>query len=270
MKSLMLKLLILSSLSVFAFGDVISFIKNSMKKNDIYELQNAEIYLKKPLKEPKGWSANFVKLQIKLKKHNRSIVQRDIIFSNGDFYATDLISAKNNKSIKPNITPDIDKFYDKEHLIEGKFDAKHKIAIFSDPVCPFCIDFVPEIIDLAKKRNDIAIFYYHLPLISIHPSALTLSKAMMATRKKGILDVELKTYKAFFELTTSDEDEILSAFNEKLNTNITKDDIKKEEQSIQKDLEIAEFMMVNSTPTFFVDGKLDDERKALTKLKENK
>lgn len=265
MKSLMLKLLILSSFSVFAFGDIISFVKNSMQQNDNYELENVEVYLKKPLKEPKGWSANFIKLQIKLKKHNRSIVQRDIIFSNDKFYATDLFSAKTSKSLKSITRPDIDKFYDKEHLISGKLNAKHKIAVFSDPVCPFCIDFVPDVIKFAKSK-DVALFYFHLPLTSIHPSALTLSKAMEAAKRKGILDIELKTYKAFFELNTKDEDEILKVFNEKMDTNITKDDIKATEKSIQKDLEIAEFMMINSTPTFFVDGKLDDDRKALLEL----
>ena len=123
------------------------------------------------------------------------------LFSNGEFVAPELIDLKTGNSLKLLLQPKLsDNFYSPNHLIEGNKDAENKIVIFSDPLCPFCIDYVPEVIKHVKKnKEEIALYYYHFPLSKIHPAADTLVKAMDVAKKKGIKDVELKVYETDWE-----------------------------------------------------------------------
>ena len=46
---------------------------------------------------------------------------------------------------------------------------KDKIVIFSDPLCPFCMDYVPDVINYVNKNKDkIAFILLSFPIISIH------------------------------------------------------------------------------------------------------
>ena len=86
------------------------------------------------------------------------------------------------------------------------------MVIFSDPMCPFCIDFVPEVIDeiVSSKTKKIALFYYHFPL-SIHPRAETIVKATIAAEADGVDPAELisKVYNTDFEEVSKDEKAVL-------------------------------------------------------------
>jgi protein-disulfide isomerase len=63
-------------------------------------------------------------------------------------------------------------FYKKSNLISGDENSKHKVAIFSDPLCPFCKKFVPQAMEYMKKYpKEFALYYYHLPLATLHPAA---------------------------------------------------------------------------------------------------
>ncbi len=173
------------------------------------------------------------------------------------------------KSYKNSLSLDIDaKAYTKEHLLAGNFNAPNKLVIFSDPLCPFCMDFVPEVIrDVEKNPETFALFYYHLPL-SIHPAAPGLIRAMLVAEEKGDKDVVRKVYDEVFDLKKADDIQILKEFNAALKTNITPSEIVQDRivKRMQADQEYATNLMINSTPTIYLNGKKDDEKIGYRKL----
>lgn len=193
---------------------------------------------------------------------------KDILFSNGEAVAMELINVKNGRSFKDLLAPKLSvMYYKKSHLIAGNENAKNKVVVFSDPLCPYCQDTIPDMINLAKsKADEIALYYYHFPLLSIHPAANALSKAMHVAKQKGIKDIELKTYTAdfreYFNSKETDDKKILDGFNKVLKTNLTLEEINnsKVEEEIVTDLKMGEDVMVSGTPTIFVNGQNDKTR----------
>ena len=278
MKSLMLKLLIISiSISLYASEDVskiLNFLNSSIQGTSSYVVKNIKIYASTPLEEAKGWSAYFVKIDVNVPAQNKDIVLRDVVFSNGVIVSKKMNDLTSGKDMKNLVSPYVDPIlYDESHLIAGDFKAPNKLLVFSEPLCPFCMDFVPDLLKFVQKNSkQFALFYYHKPLTSLHPSALGLIKAMEAAKKKGMKDSLLRTYEEVFSLKTSDENEIVQAFNKVFNQNITVEEMNSEEiiTHIKKDIEISKIMMVNGTPTLFVNGKRDNTRSLYTKLKDVK
>jgi protein-disulfide isomerase len=180
-----------------------------------------------------------------------------------------LIDSETGKSLKDLVTPNLtDNFHDKSKLIAGNHNAKDKIVIFSDPLCPFCKDYVPDVIKYVNKNKDsIALYYYNFPL-SIHPAATPLSKLIEVAKHKGVKDVELRAYEIdwepYFDVKTTDEKKILEAFNKEFKINIKVEEISTNEIKalIEKDITMGEEVMVAGTPTIFVNKVKDS-----TKLK---
>ena len=174
---------------------ILDFEKKSISQNPSVKLNSVKINLKKevPLK---GWYGYILDVNVDVK--GKQINAKDIIFTDGRYITRDIIDSKNNKSLKRFITPNITaKYYDESKLIAGNHKAKDKIVIFSDPLCPFCMDYVPEVINHVNKNADtIALYYYHFPLLRLHPAAGPLSKIMEVAKTKGIKDLELKVYEA--------------------------------------------------------------------------
>jgi len=87
------------------------------------------------------------------------------------------------KILKPKVPEEA---YDKEHLLYGSLDAPHKILFFSDPFCPYCRDISTDIVDVVMKNPKIyGLYYYHLPLVKIHPASEMVSRAMLVFQKRG-------------------------------------------------------------------------------------
>jgi len=196
--SLMLKLLTTSILLTSSLvattldSSALAFEKKRFSKNSRIKIKSVTIYLKKET-AVKGWYGYVFNIKANVGKE-KNIVAKDIIFTNGIVAAPDLIDMKTGKSLKNYLNPKLSsKYYNKEHLIAGNENAKNRLVIFSDPLCPFCIDYVPEVIKYVKKNhNNIALYYYHFPLLRLHPVADTITKAMDAAKKMGIKDVVLK------------------------------------------------------------------------------
>ena len=221
----------------------------------------------------KGWSAYIVSVNANVKQQNklRKVKQRMIWYSDGNVITkelTDLNSGENFEDfVKPDFKPEQ---YKKENLIYGNANAKHRVAIFSDPLCPFCRDFVPKAIQLMKKRPDtFAVYYYHFPLERIHPAAVTLVQAASAAELKGVKDVVLNLYKVEIDPREKDVKKILAAFNKTMKTNLTPADIKKREvlAHLNSDMDVAENLMVGGTPTLYFDGKVDRTKRKHEKVK---
>jgi thiol:disulfide interchange protein DsbC len=277
--SLMLKLLatalLLSSFLQASTSnkDVEKFLEKSFSGNQNIKKLSVKVQQSIPLEKVKGWNAYIVSVDatVKAKQGTRDVKQKMIWFSNGTTISPDLIDIKTGVSLKESVSPSFElKYYKKENLIYGNADAKHRVAIFSDPLCPFCRNFVPKAINTMKKDpKKFAIYYYHFPLPSLHPSAVELVKAAVAAEIQGEKDVVLKLYTVEVDPNEKDIKKILAAFNKTMKTNITPADLKSKAvmKHIKSDLNIANTLMVNGTPTMFFDDKLDKTKRKFEKVK---
>ena len=218
------------------------------------------------------WYAYVIKIKAKIDNHGkkRDMTQKMIWFSNGTMITQDFIDMDTSDSLKNNYHTFDKSFYRKENLIYGHEDAKHKVAIFSDPLCPFCKIFVPKAIkEMKEYPNKFAIYYYHFPLPALHPAAVTLTKAAIVAEQMGIKDVILNLYKVKIKSSETDDKKILKAFNKTMNTNITLKDIKssKVKKQYKFDQDVAEDVMVAGTPTIFFDGRLDNSKRKYKNVK---
>ena len=275
-KVLTLAVLLTSSLFANVSDDnVIKFEKKRISQNPNLEVKNITINTKKEL-PVKGWFGYV--LDVEAKMDDKIINAKDIIFSDGRYISLDLLDSTNGKSLKDLVSPSLtSKYYDKSKLIAGNHNAKDKIVIFPDPLCPFCIDYVPDVIKHVNKNKDsIALYYYHFPLLRIHPAAGPLSKLMDLAKQKDIKDIELKVYKTdwdeYFTSKEKDEKKIIDGFNKEFKTSFTEDDLSSIEllELIENDMKMGEDVMVQGTPTIFVNGEKDTMKTKFEQLGKNK
>ncbi|RXJ65516.1 disulfide bond formation protein DsbA [Halarcobacter ebronensis] len=244
---------------------VIEFEKSRFSKNERVEIKNISINMKKELPQ-KGWYGYIVDLDIKFA--GKDVKAKDVIFSDGNVISPELFDVKSGDSLKELIRPNLSsKYYDSSKLIAGSSSAKNRLVVFSDPLCPFCMDYVPDIAKYANEHKDsIALYYYHFPLLRIHPASNALTKLMVIGKKKGIKDIELKVYKAdwdiYFEPKETNQKKILDAFNKVFETKITLEELDSKEISaeVAQDISMGEEALVQGTPTIFVNGEYDKSK----------
>lgn len=251
--------------------NIIAFEKNRISQNPNVKVIDIKINTKKELPVA-GWNGYI--LDVKANVQGKDIDAKDIVFSDGRYVAPDLIDTKNGKSLKDLVTPNLtSNYYDKAKLIAGNHNAKDKVVVFSDPLCPFCMDYVPDVIKHVQKNADkIALYYYHFPLLRLHPAAGPLSKIMDVAKQNGMKDIELKVYTAdwekYFNSKETDEKKILEAFNKEFKTTITLAQIqdKKVQEHIDNDIKMGDDVMVQGTPTIFVNGVKDSMKDKFLQL----
>ncbi|RLA74231.1 MAG: disulfide bond formation protein DsbA [Epsilonproteobacteria bacterium] len=253
--------------------DIINFEKKRISLTTSLDMKNIKIFLKQKV-EVDGWNAYVLSLQ--LKSDEREFETKDILFSDGKAITTELYDPKTSRSYKEKIEIKLPQsVYDDSHIIAGNKDAKHKVVLFSDPLCPFCIEYVPEVISFVKNNpTKIALYYFHFPLVNIHPSAMILSQAMIKLHLDNKIDnMEIKTYQAKFENSFDPRETnpkiVLNAFNKALNSKLSLDDINQKVvlDILKKDMKVASDSLVSGTPTVFINGKIDKTRNAYKKLK---
>ncbi|MEV9498129.1 DsbA family protein [Aliarcobacter butzleri] len=264
--SKILSLSVILSASLFANDStVVDFEKKRVAQNPNVKVKDVKVNTKKDLPLA-GWNGYI--LDVEAIVQEKSLKVKDILFSNGDYIALDLIDTKTGKSLKDLVTPNLtSNYYDKTKLIAGNHNAKDKIVVFSDPLCPFCMEYIPEVINYVNKNSDsIALYYYAFPLVQIHPASEALSKIIEVAKNKGVKDIELKAYKTdwetYFSPKENDEKKILEAFNKELKTNIKLEEIASKDinEKLSKDMSMGEEVMVTGTPTIFVNGVKDTTR----------
>ncbi len=282
--SLMSKLLtiwISSAVLIFAAGNLTTkqkiekFLTTSIKPNKNIKVLGFKVAKVVDIsKEIPGWKAYVITIELELlKQNNRVITIKDALFSNGKYITRQFVNLSNKKKVKDEVLqdfyPDADNsYYNKEHLLYGSSDAKYRLLVFSDPQCPFCMDFVPDLMEFVKKHpNTFALYYYHLPLV-IHPGSDTIVKALIAADKKGNTGLEEKVYKVNLDTKKHDPKTVLDKFNKELKTDITLDDIKQKDvlKRYSDDLYKSNKLMINGTPTIYINGKYDKGREKIEKL----
>jgi len=275
--SLMLKLsstlLLSASLMAATDAEVIAFLKKGIGGNPNITNLKIDVSGKKNIPSMSGWQAYFMSIEADVKQGSdtRHINQNGTYFVNGNVIAPELINLKTGERYNDTLAPDFSNaFYTKSNRISGEANAPQKVAIFSDPLCPFCRRYVPEAITyMAKYPKTFAVYYYHYPLAGLHPAAITLTKAAIAAEQNGIENVVLSLYKVDVNASEKNEQKILSAFNKTFGTKIGSDDLRR--PSVMKQFEfdqnVAQSMMVAGTPTVFFNGQKDPSK---TKYKDVK
>lgn len=246
--------------SLFANDNlVIEYEKKRVSQNPNIKIKDIKINTKKELSIA-GWTGYI--LDINASVQGKDIQAKDFLFTNGTHIAPELIDIKTMQSMKDVIVPNLtDKYYKKDNLIAGNEKAKNKVVLFSDPLCPFCMDYIPTVIaEVNKNKENIALYYYAFPLTQIHPASLPLSKLIDIAHSKGVVDVITKAYtidwSKHFDEKSTDEAKILEAFNKELGTDIKIEELNKKELNtkIEKDIAMADDVLVSGTPTIYVNG----------------
>lgn len=256
-------LLLSASLMAATDADVVAFLKKGIGNNPNISNLHIDINSKKAVPEMKGWQAYFVNIDADVKQgaESRHIAQSGTYFVYGDIIAPELVNVKTGSRLNDTIAPDFNPaFYTKNNLISGDVNSKYKVAIFSDPLCPFCRRYVPETVEYMSKYPSIfGVYYYHFPLVGLHPAAETLTKAAIAAEQNGFEDAVLGLYKVEVNANEKDDQKILDAFNRTLKTKITLADIRNPSvvKQFEFDQQTAQSMMVSGTPTVFFNGQKD-------------
>ncbi|SFV53664.1 hypothetical protein MNB_SV-14-26 [hydrothermal vent metagenome] len=217
------------------------------------------------IKNTHGWEVYFLSLNVNMKlgkvTRNRTINQ--VVFTKGNKISFSL-KDKSGKDYKNILKPKVPvEAYDDEHLLVGNRDAKHKLLVFSDPFCPYCQEIVPTLIDDVKANpKTFALYYYHLPLLRIHPASDTATRAMLIFQKRG----DLKHLKDMYHLLVNpreiNADVVLKAIKEKTGIQIKRVDIYSDEinNRLKRDRKLKKRLMLTGTPTIFLDGLWDATR----------
>ena len=276
--SLMLKLLATTLLlSSFAYAQntskkIEAYLNEEFGENPRLKSVDAKVSDVVPLSDLKGWNAYILDVSAVLKdKPKETVTQKMIWFSDGTIITKELTNMKTGENLIDLVKPDFKPaYYAKANLIYGNANAKHKVAIFSDPLCPFCRNFVPGAINEMKADpKKFAIYYYHFPLARLHPAAVILVQAAAAAEHKGVKDVVLKLYNVQIDAQETNVEKVLEAFNKAVGTKISIADLQNPavQKMLQFDQEVANNLMVGGTPTLYLDDKVDHTKKKYKSVK---
>lgn len=270
--SSLIKLLVVGTLvsSSFLLAEttdekIIKFEKERFSQNKRIKIKNISISTKRAM-PVENWNGYIVDIEASMA--GNSVNAKDIVFSDGKIIAPELYDINTGASLKDLMNPDLSsKYYDKSRLIAGNHNAKDKLVVFSDPLCPFCMDLIPDIIEHVKRNEDsIALYYYHFPLLRIHPAAGTLVKLMNLAKKDKVEDIELKVYRAdwdkYFNSKEKNAKRIIDGFNKEFKTNYSLMDVNKLDirEEVSQDIKMGQDVFVQGTPTVFVNGKQDKSK----------
>ena len=275
--SRLLSLAVITTLTVSAVSDVDevkSYVKNHMIKNKDVNVTKVDIIDSKLLDEPKGWEAFFINIHANVKKGPTvfdKVTVPETLFVKDGYTVPTLINLETGEDLKMVLKPELkSNAYDEKHLVAGNKDAKHKLVIFTDPMCPFCRQKVPEIYKAVKENPDtFALYYYHLPLLRIHPVSDIITRAMQVAKGKGLKeDKIMELYKLKIGAREVNATKVLGEIKKQFKIDVTEKEINEDKISkeIIFDRDMATQSMVTGTPTLYIDGKWDPSRNAYKKL----
>lgn len=150
----------------------------------------------------------------------------------------------------------------KDDIATGPKDAKVTLVEYADFQCPACASHHPWVKQLLSEfPKDIYFVYRFFPLTSIHQNALLSSQAGFATNLQGkfwqMHDLLYENQKSW--AAENNALDIFVSYAEKINLDIDKfkKDISSDQTKkfVNDELNQAISIGVNSTPTFFLNGK---------------
>jgi thiol:disulfide interchange protein DsbC len=249
---------------------LLKYVKKAVVKNPQVKVNGVSVVESKTHKDLPGWTVLLTTMDLEYQKRN--IQAPETMFVKDGLITGHLVDLKTGNDYRDNIKPTVpDSYYDEAHRLFGNKDAKHKILIFSDPQCPFCQEVIPEIFTAAKENpSKIAVYYYHLPLLRIHPVSDALTRIMHIAQHEGKMDVVEKIYSLKIAPQETDMTKILAAVKSHTGYSVSAEKVndQKVKDALKADADAAGKMMVSGTPTIYIDGEWDKMRdgfKALIK-----
>ena len=247
---------------------LLKYVKRNIVKNPQVTVKGVTVIEKKTHKDLPGWDILLTTMDLTYQK--KEIHAPETMFIKDGLITGHLVDIKSGRDYRNEIKPTVpEKMYDDAHLLFGNKDAKHKIIVFSDPMCPFCQEVVPEIMKAAKEHPDkIALYYYHLPLLRIHPVSGVLTRIMHAAQAEGKKDVVEKMYTLKINPRETNMKKILAEVKKQTGYDISIEKVndKAHKDALKADENAAGRMMVNGTPTVYIDGQWDKMRDGYKKL----
>ena len=274
--SLMSKLLMSTLIATVAISanaqpdnkTLLKYIKRNIVKNPQVKVKGITILETKQHKDLPGWDVLLTTMDLEYQK--KDIHAPEMIFVKDGLATGHLVDLKSGRDYRNEIKPTVPaSMYDDDHLLFGNKNAKHKVLIFSDPQCPFCQEVIPEIFKAAKENpTKLAVYYYHLPLLRIHPVSDVLTRVMHVAQTEGKADVLEKIYSLKIDPQETNVAKILAAVKKHAHYTVTAAQINAKEvkDAIKADELAAGKMMVSGTPTVYIDGEWDKMRDGYKKF----
>ena len=154
--------------------------------------------------------------------------------------------------------------FDGEDMLKGDAEPLVVIVEFSDFQCPYCSRFTNTLKEVTKGYDkDVAVVFKQFPLTSIHPDAMGAAQAALAANEQG------KGWELHDKMFDGQKQKLTRENIEKWAGEVGVQDMdkfkkalddKKFEQAVKDDMAYAMKMAVNSTPTFFVNGRMVQNR----------
>lgn len=247
---------------------LLKYVKKTVVKNPQVKVKGVTVLESKTDERLPGWTILLTTMDLEYQK--KEIHAPETMFVKDGLITGQLVDLKTGIAYRDNIKPSVPtSYYDDAHLLFGNKDAEHKVLIFSDPQCPFCQELVPAIFNTAKENpTKIAVYYYHLPLLRIHPVSDILTRVMHVAQHEGKMDVVEKIYSLKIDPKETDMTKVLAAVKTHTGFTVTPDQINKKEvkEALKADETAAGKMMVSGTPTIYIDGEWDKKRDGYKKL----
>ena len=247
---------------------LVKYVKKNVVKNPDVKVKGVTVLESKKETNLPGWDILLTTMD--LDYQGKEIHAPEMMFVKDGLVTGHLVDLKTGNDYRESIKPTVPtSMYNDAHLLYGNKDAIHKIIVFSDPQCPFCQEIVPNIFKTARENpKKIALYYYHLPLLRIHPVSGTLTRVMHIAQEEGKKDVVEKMYTLKIQPQETNMTKILSAVQAHTGYSVAASKVKSEEadKAIKEDEEAAARMMVTGTPTIYIDGNWDKMRDGYKKL----
>lgn len=147
-------------------------------------------------------------------------------------------------------------------ITRGKKDAQVSFVEYSDFQCPACGTYFPIVEKLYAEYKDKVLFVYRFfPLTTIHPFALSASKASYAAHLQGkFWEMHDMLFTKQSEWTKSQDPDLeFDLYAKTLNLDMTKfkkdKNAKETETFITNQIQAGINAGINATPTFFINGE---------------
>jgi len=258
----------LSANTVPSNKTLLKYVKRNIVKNPQVKVNGVTVLETKTNKNLPGWTILLTTMDLTYQK--KEIHAPEMMFIKDGLITGHLVNQKTGNDYRNEIKPTVpESMYNNAHHLFGNKNAEHKVLIFSDPQCPFCQEIVPEIFKAAKENpTKLVVYYYHLPLLRIHPVSDVLTRVMHVAQHEGKMDIVEKIYSLKIDPREKNVSKILAAVKKHTNYNVTaaQIDAKKVKDAIMSDENAAAKMMVAGTPTIYLDGQWDKMRNGYKKF----
>ena len=136
-------------------------------------------------------------------------------------------------------------------VLQHSHDSTVTLIEFGDYECPFCIEAHPQLQQLLEQHPNVELVYKHLPLIDIHPEALSAAKASWAALQQ---EKFWEFHNALFERQGNLNEQAYQEIATGLKLNLEAFDRDRNSfaatEAIAQDTKIVENLSIEGTPSF--------------------